>query len=168
MLFLGPAKLTPASGPLHLLFPQLILSPMSSQLRCHSLEVVSDHPCEAVPTLSPFYHVSTLYCSFFFFSKKLSIFGCAGSWLLCAGSLIAASRGDSLVRGAGFSSQGTSSRARAQWPWRTGFIAPQPAGSSHTRDPPLVPCTGRWVLNHRPTTSLSCSYSPDSVVKLSC
>ena len=67
LLFLGPTKLMPASGLLHLLFPLTILSPMSTQLRCHSLEVVFDHPCEAVPTLSPFYHISSLYCFVFFF-----------------------------------------------------------------------------------------------------
>lgn len=44
-----------------------------------------DHPCKAVPTLPPFYHASSLYCSFF--SKKIVYFGCVGSWLLCPGFL---------------------------------------------------------------------------------
>ena len=32
--------------------------------------------------------------------------------------------------------------------WHTGFVAPQHAGSSQTRDRTSVPCTGRWILHH--------------------
>ena len=37
---------------------------------------------------------------------------------------------------------------RAQWLWRTGFVAPWHVGSSQTRDRTHVPCLGRWILNH--------------------
>ena len=30
----------------------------------------------------------------------------------------------------------------------TGFVAPQPVGSSQVRDQTHVPCIGRWILNH--------------------
>ena len=48
------------------------------------------------------------------------------------------------LRCVGFSSCST----RAQWLWRTGFVAPQHVGSSWTRDRTHVPCIGRRILNH--------------------
>ena len=105
----------------------------------------------------------------------LFIFGCFGSSLLHAGlSLVAASRGYSLLRWVGFSlrslllllstgsrhvgfsSCGTQAqqlrlvgfRAQAQWLWCTGLVAPRHVGSSQTRARTHVPCNGRWILNH--------------------
>ena len=40
------------------------------------------------------------------------------------------------------------SRVQAQQLWCTGLVAPQHVGSSRTRARTLVPCIGRWILNH--------------------
>ena len=97
--------------------------------------------------------------------------------LSCAGFLVAASGGYSLLRCAGFSlrwllllwSMGSrragfsscstraqqlwlaGSRAQAQQLWRTGLVAPQHVGSSRTRARTHVPSIGRRILNHRTT-----------------
>ena len=95
----------------------------------------------------------------------------------CRLSLVAASRGHSLLRCAGFSlrwllllrSTGSrrmgfsncgaqaqqlqlaGSRAQAQQLWRTGSVAPRHVGSSQTWAQTRVPCIGRWILNHGTT-----------------
>ena len=123
------------------------------------------------------FHLLVLLQVFFFINLfiYLFIFVCIGSLLLHVSfSLIAASRGQSLLwctgfslwwplllwsmgsRHAGFSSCGTraqqlwlvSSRAQAQQLWHMGLVAPQHVESSQTRAQTLVPCIGRWILNH--------------------
>ena len=81
-------------------------------------------------------------------------------------SLVAVSRGYSLLRCMGFSLrwllvaehglqacglqqlQLAGSRAQAQQSWYTGLVAPQHVGSSCTRAQTHVPCTGRQSPNH--------------------
>ena len=87
-------------------------------------------------------------CGFFFF------------WLHCVFiaahglSLVAASRGYSSLRCAGFSLRwllllrSTGSRAQAQQLWHTGSVAPQHVVSSRTRARTHAPCIGRQILNH--------------------
>ena len=75
-------------------------------------------------------------------------------------SLVAASGGYSLLWCAGFSLQrllllqSPGSRAQSQQLWRTGLVAPQPVGSSWTRDRTRVPCIGRRILNHCTTSKV--------------
>ena len=81
-------------------------------------------------------------------------------------SLVAASRGYSLLWCAGFSlrwllwlrSTGSrpqaqqlwlaGSRVQTQQLWRMGLVAPRHVGSSWTRAQTCVPCIGRQILNH--------------------
>ena len=116
----------------------------------------------------------------FFFFKELIFFLFICFWLRWVFvaehglSLVAASRGYSSLRCAGFSLQwllllqstgsrragfsscGTQaqqlwlagSRAQAQQLWCTGLAAPRHVGSSQTRARTRVPCTGRRILNH--------------------
>ena len=83
-------------------------------------------------------------------SRGYSSLRCAGfslRWLL-----LLRSTGS---RHAGFSSRGTwaqqlwrtSSRAQAQQLWRTGLVSLRHVGSSRTRDRTHVPCIGRRILN---------------------
>ena len=110
----------------------------------------------------------------YLFSQLVS-FGCIGSSLLHAGfSLVAVSRGYSLLwcagfslrwllllwstgsRRVGFSSCGmraqqlwlAGSRAQAQQLWRTGLVDLRHVESSQTRARTRVPCIGRRILNH--------------------
>ena len=86
-------------------------------------------------------------------------------WVLVAArrlSLVAVSRGYSLLRCVGFSlrwflllqSMGSrhagfsSCSTRAQYLWLTGLVAPRHVGSSQTRTRTRVPCIGRRILNH--------------------
>ena len=51
------------------------------------------------------------------------------------------------------------SRAQAQQLRHTGPVAPQHVGSSRTRAQTLVPCIGRWILNHCTTREAPvCTY----------
>ena len=50
-------------------------------------------------------------------------------------------------------------RARAQYLWLTGFIAPQPVGSSWTTDRTPVSCVGRQILNHWTTKEALCVHA---------
>ena len=118
--------------------------------------------------------------------KKIKIY----FWLCCVFiaihelSLVAASRGYSLLRCAGFSlwwllllrSTGsrhvgfsscgtwarqlwlTGSRAQAQQLWSTGLVAPRHVGSSQTRARTCVPCVGRRILNHCATREVQNFY----------
>ena len=120
-------------------------------------------------------HFIYFYFLFYFYFVIYFIFGCFGSSLLYAGfSLVAASRGYSSLRcagfslrwllllrstssrHAGFSSCGTwaqqlwlaGSRVQAQQLWRTGLVATRHVGSSWTRARICVPSIGRWIRNH--------------------
>ena len=112
---------------------------------------------------------------FFLFLKKKLINFCL-RWVFVVArrlSLVAVSRGYSLLpcagfslrwlllqsmdsRCAGFSSCGTraqqlwlmGSRVQAQQLQRMGFVAPRHVGSSRTRARTCVPCIGRRILNH--------------------
>ena len=107
--------------------------------------------------------------SFFSFFKKINLFIYFWlCWVFVAAhglSLVAASRGYSLLRCAGFSLrwllllQSTGSRpagfsscsTQAQLLWHTGLADPRHVGSSQTRAQTRVPCTGRWIPNHGAT-----------------
>ena len=65
-------------------------------------------------------------------------------------------------RHAGFRSCGS----QALELWLTGLVAPRYVGSSPTRDPTHVPCTGRWILNHWTTREVQ-NNSLRSVLSLS-
>ena len=94
---------------------------------------------------------------YFYFLLNLFILFLAALGLHCCLrglSLVAVSGGYSSLRCAGFSLwwllllRSTGSRARAQYLWHTGLVAPQHMGSSQTRAQTCVPCIGRWILNH--------------------
>ena len=76
------------------------------------------------------------------------IFVCVRVFVVaCGPSLVAASRGYSLLRCAGFSLWWL------LWLWsmgsrHAGLVAPWHVGSSRTRAQTHVPCIGRWILNH--------------------
>ena len=53
----------------------------------------------------------------------------------------------------------TSYRTQAQWLWHMGLVAPRHVESSWTRDRTLVPCIGRWILNHWTTREVPVSNS---------
>ena len=139
-----------------------------------------------------------LICSLFLIFIYLFSFGYAGSSLLCVlfsswgvgFSLVAASRGYSLLQYAGFSC----CRARAPWPtgftscrvwaldhrlrWHTGLVAPWHVGSSPAGITPVCPALAggffyQWATREAPHSSfLSASFHPagrDSECKfLSC
>ena len=44
------------------------------------------------------------------------------------------------------------SRVQAQQLWHMGLAVPRHVKSSQTRDQTCVPCIGRWVLNHCPSS----------------
>ena len=57
-----------------------------------------------------------------------------------------------LLRSMGSKQPGFSGRStRAQRLWAAGLVAPWCVGSFWTRDQTHVPCTGRWIPNHRTT-----------------
>ena len=73
------------------------------------------------------------------------------SLVVMSGGYSAAVCGLFLLRSMGFKCAGfggCSSIAWAQWSWHTIIVAPRHAVSSQTRDWMLVPCIGRWILNH--------------------
>ena len=72
---------------------------------------------------------------------QLQLWGLSLQWLLLLQST--GSRGLGLQQ-----SRLVGSTAQAQWLQRTGQVAPQPVGSSRTRDQTLVSCTGGWILHH--------------------
>ena len=121
------------------------------------------HPLPYVPYY--FYKFIYLYIYFWLYQVFVAV---------CRLSLVAASRGYSLLwctdfslqwllllwsmgsRRMGFSSCGmqaqqlwlTGSRAQVQQLWCMGLVAPRHVGSSQTRDQTHVPCIGRQILNH--------------------
>ena len=109
-------------------------------------------------------------CWVFVAARGLSLVAASGGYssLRCVGFslwwlLLLRSTGS---RCAGFSSCGTraqqlclvGSRAQAQQLWRTGLVAPRHVGSSRARARTLVPCIGRWILNHCATREVPTTY----------
>ena len=127
-------------------------------------------PTRCIIFLSIVGFAKILFRIFFFFF----FFGCTGSLLLHGLSLVAASRGYSLLwctgfslrwllllwstgsRHMGFSSCGfqalehrlSSCGTWAQQLWHVGLVAPRHVGSSRTRARTCVSCIGRRILNH--------------------
>ena len=90
-------------------------------------------------------HVSFVYL---FSLAVLGLRCCVWAFSGCSERGLLSSCGAQASRG-GFSRCRTQALgSRAQWLWRTGFVAPWHVGSSQTRDRTHVPCLGRWILNH--------------------